>query len=140
MFKIRDPESTIRIVAESAMREVIGRTDIQPALTDARGTIQSDTRRVMQRMLDDYEAGVEINGVQLQKVDPPQPVVDAFNEVQRARDLIALFEWPFVVDESLGPAAALRTSDSTACLPRRARHAPRTTAGRAARGRRRTSR
>ena len=67
------------------MREVIGRTDIQPALTDARGTIQSDTRRVMQRMLDDYEAGVEINGVQLQKVDPPQPVVDAFNEVQRAR-------------------------------------------------------
>ncbi|MEC9236742.1 MAG: FtsH protease activity modulator HflK, partial [Pseudomonadota bacterium] len=85
LFKIRDPESTIRIVAESAMREVIGRTDIQPALTDARGTIQSDTRRVMQRMLDDYEAGVEINGVQLQKVDPPQPVVDAFNEVQRAR-------------------------------------------------------
>lgn len=85
LFKIRDPEATIRIVAESAMREVIGRTDIQPALTDARGAIQRDTRILMQRILDDYQAGVEINGVQLQKVDPPQPVVDAFNEVQRAR-------------------------------------------------------
>lgn len=85
LFKIRDPESTIRIVAQSAMREVIGRTDIQPALTDARGSIQRDTRLLMQEMLDEYEAGVEINGVQLQKVDPPQPVVDAFNEVQRAR-------------------------------------------------------
>jgi membrane protease subunit HflK len=85
LFEIRDPEATIRIVAESAMREVIGRTDIQPALTDARGSIQSDTRILMQKMLDEYKAGVEVNGVQLQKVDPPAPVVDAFNEVQRAR-------------------------------------------------------
>ncbi len=85
LFKIRDPESTIRIVAQSAMREIIGRTDIQPVLTDARGSVQRDTRVLMQKMLDEYEAGVEINGVQLQKVDPPAPVVDAFNEVQRAR-------------------------------------------------------
>tara|TARA_R110002124_G_scaffold149220_1_gene314994 strand:+ start:132404 stop:133624 length:1221 start_codon:yes stop_codon:yes gene_type:complete len=85
LFEIRDPEATIRIVAESAMREVIGRTEIQPALTDARGSIQSDTRALMQKMLDEYKAGVEVNGVQLQKVDPPAPVVDAFNEVQRAR-------------------------------------------------------
>lgn len=85
LFEIRNPEATIRIVAESAMREIIGRTDIQPALTDARGDIQRDTRILMQQMLDEYKAGVEINGVQLQKVDPPQPVVDAFNDVQRAR-------------------------------------------------------
>ena len=85
IFNIRDPEATIKIVAESAMREIIGQTNIQPALTQARGEIQSDTRELMQRMLDEYEAGVNVNIVQLQKVDPPQPVIDAFNEVQRAR-------------------------------------------------------
>ncbi len=85
LFKIRDPEETIKIVAESAMREVIGQTPIQRALTDARSKVQSDTRTLMQNILDEYEAGVTINNVQLQKVDPPDQVVDAFNEVQRAR-------------------------------------------------------
>jgi membrane protease subunit HflK len=85
LYRIRNPEATIKIVAESAMREVIGRTEIQPALTDARSLIQSDTRKLMQEMLDEYEAGVQINNVQLQKVDPPTLVIDAFNDVQRAR-------------------------------------------------------
>ncbi len=85
LYRIRDPEATIKIVAESAMREIIGRTEIQPALTEARSQIQSDTRDLMQAMLDEYEAGVQINNVQLQKVDPPTSVIDAFNDVQRAR-------------------------------------------------------
>lgn len=85
LYRIRNPEATIKIVAESAMREIIGRTEIQPALTEARSQIQSDTRQLMQAMLDEYEAGVQINNVQLQKVDPPAPVIDAFNDVQRAR-------------------------------------------------------
>jgi len=85
LYRIRDPEATIKIVAESAMREIIGRTEIQPALTEARSQIQLDTRVLMQTMLDEYEAGVQINNVQLQKVDPPAPVIDAFNDVQRAR-------------------------------------------------------
>ena len=85
LFRIRDPEATIKIVAESAMREIIGQTEIQPALTEARSQIQADTRQLMQDMLDEYEAGVQINNVQLQKVDPPAPVIDAFNDVQRAR-------------------------------------------------------
>lgn len=85
LFEIRDPEATIRIVAASAMREVIGKTNIQRALTDGRTKIQSDTRILMQRILDEYDAGVTINNVQLLKVDPPAQVVDAFNEVQRAR-------------------------------------------------------
>lgn len=85
LFEIRDPEATIKIVAESAMREIIGRTKIQPALTEARSQIQADTRALMQQILDEYKAGVAINNVQLQKVDPPDEVVDAFNEVQRAR-------------------------------------------------------
>lgn len=85
LFNIRDPELTVRKAAESAMREVIGQTDIQPALTEARQRIEVRTREILQDMLNDYQAGIDITQVQLQKVDPPAPVVDAFNDVQRAR-------------------------------------------------------
>lgn len=85
LFKIRDPEDTVKMAAESAMREVIGRTDIQPALTEARQDIEQSTKALLQAMLDEYQSGIEISQVQLQKVDPPAPVVDAFNDVQRAR-------------------------------------------------------
>lgn len=85
LFKIRDPESTVKKAAESAMREVIGRTDLQPALTEARQQIETSTRQLLQTMLDEYQAGIEITQIQLQKADPPQPVIDAFNDVQRAR-------------------------------------------------------
>ena len=85
LFQIRDPESTIKKVAESAMREIIGRTPIQKALTEARGEVETKTRELMQKVLDEYQAGVSIAGVQLQNVNPPAPVVDAFDDVQRAR-------------------------------------------------------
>jgi modulator of FtsH protease HflK len=85
LFSVRNPEDTIQLVASSAMREIIGQTPIQSALTEGRTKIQTDTRALMQKILDDYKTGVTINNVQLQKVDPPQDVVDAFNEVQRAR-------------------------------------------------------
>ncbi|MGR0186315.1 FtsH protease activity modulator HflK [Azospirillum aestuarii] len=85
LFKIRDPEATVKKAAESAMREVIGRTDLQPALTEARQQIETSTRQLLQAMLDDYEGGIEVTQVQLQKADPPSPVIDAFNDVQRAR-------------------------------------------------------
>lgn len=85
LFKIRDPESTIKKAAESAMREVIGRTELQPALTEARQQIEAQTKILLQAMLDEYETGVEVTQVQLQKADPPTPVIDAFNDVQRAR-------------------------------------------------------
>ncbi len=85
LFKIRDPEATVKKAAESAMREVIGRTDLQPALTEARQQIETSTRQLLQAMLNDYEAGIEVTQVQLQKADPPAPVIDAFNDVQRAR-------------------------------------------------------
>jgi len=75
----------VKKAAESAMREVIGRTEIQPALTEARQEIENSTRQLLQTMLDDYQSGIEITQVQLQKVDPPATVVDAFNDVQRAR-------------------------------------------------------
>jgi len=85
LFKIREPEVTVKKAAESAMREVIGRTDLQPALTEARQQIETSTRQLLQAMLDDYQAGIEVTQIQLQKADPPSPVIDAFNDVQRAR-------------------------------------------------------
>lgn len=85
LFNVRDPEVTVKAIGESAMREVIGQTEIQPALTEARQSIESQTRETMQRILDDYGAGIAVLEVQLQKVDPPQQVVDAFNDVLRAR-------------------------------------------------------
>lgn len=85
LYSVRDPEDTISMVAASTMREIIGQTPIQSALTDARTQIQDDAKNLMQKLLDDYHSGVVINNVQLQKVDPPAAVVDAFNDVQRAR-------------------------------------------------------
>jgi modulator of FtsH protease HflK len=72
-------------VAESAMREVIGRSEIQPILTGARQTIETAVQDLMQKTLDHYGAGVIIQQVQLQKVDPPAQVIDAFRDVQAAR-------------------------------------------------------
>jgi len=85
LFKVRDPEMTVKKAAESAMREVIGRTELQPALTEARQQIETSTLQLLQHMLDEYQTGVQVTQVQLQKSDPPAPVVDAFNDVQRAR-------------------------------------------------------
>ena len=84
LFNTRDPDQTVKQVAESEMREVIGRTPIQPALTEARAQIETDVAHGMQAVLDQYKTGVEITQVQLQKVDPPAEVIEAFRDVQRA--------------------------------------------------------
>jgi membrane protease subunit HflK len=84
LFNIRNPEQTVKSAAESVMREVIGRTPIQPALTEARAQIEQAVREGTQAILDQYEAGIELAQVQLQKVDPPAAVIDAFRDVQRA--------------------------------------------------------
>ena len=75
----------MKAVAESAMREVIGRSNIQAVLTGARQTIETAVQAAMQKTLDDYGAGVVVQQVQLQKVDPPTQVLDAFRDVQAAR-------------------------------------------------------
>jgi len=85
LFNIQNPEGTVKAVAESAMREVIGRSEIQPILTGARQTIESAVQDLMQKTLDHYGAGIIIQQVQLQKVDPPAQVIDAFRDVQAAR-------------------------------------------------------
>jgi modulator of FtsH protease HflK len=85
LFNIRDPEQTVKAVAESVMREIIGETPFAEATTEGRGTIELEAREQMQTTLDDYGAGILINQVQLQKVDPPGEVIDAFRDVQRAQ-------------------------------------------------------
>jgi membrane protease subunit HflK len=76
---------TIRAAAESAMREVVGRNQIEPILTANREPIQEEVRGLMQRILDSYDAGVTITRVQMQKADPPAQVLEAYRDVQAAR-------------------------------------------------------
>lgn len=85
LFNIQNPEGTVKAVAESAMREVVGRSEIQPILTGARQNIEVAVQDLMQKTLDQYGAGVLVQQVQLQKVDPPQQVIDSFRDVQAAR-------------------------------------------------------
>ena len=85
LFNIRAPELTIKMAAESAMREIIGKTPIQPILAEGRRKVEQDTEVLLQRILDDYGSGIQITQLQLQKVDPPGEVVDSFRDVQRAR-------------------------------------------------------
>ena len=85
LFNIQNPEGTVKAVAESAMREVIGRSEIQPILTGARQGIETAVHELMQRVLDGYQAGIQITQVQMQKVDPPSQVIDSFRDVQAAR-------------------------------------------------------
>ncbi|MBV8746844.1 MAG: FtsH protease activity modulator HflK, partial [Xanthobacteraceae bacterium] len=85
LFNIQNPEGTVKAVAESAMREVIGRSEIQPILTGARQNVETAVQDLMQKVLDNYQAGIQITQVQMQKVDPPQQVIDAFRDVQAAR-------------------------------------------------------
>ena len=84
LFNIQAPEGTVKAVAESAMREVIGRSNLGPILT-ARGNIETAVHDLMQKVLDQYGAGVQIDQVQMQKVDPPTQVIDANRDVQAAR-------------------------------------------------------
>ena len=85
LFNIRNPEGTVKIVAESAMREIIGQATLEDALTVRRQDIEQQTRDLLQKVLDDYGAGILIADLKLQQVDPPAAVIDSFNDVQRAR-------------------------------------------------------
>lgn len=85
LFNVQAVEETIKAIAESAMREVVGRNLNQKILTEDRGRIQDETRVLMQTTLDAYGAGVIVNRVQLQRVDPPRDVIESFREVQAAR-------------------------------------------------------
>ncbi|WNJ99394.1 FtsH protease activity modulator HflK [Thalassospiraceae bacterium LMO-JJ14] len=85
LFNIRDPEGTIKIAAESALREIVGQASLETVLTTGRQKVETDTQALLQKILDDYGAGILITQTKLQQSDPPQEVIDAFNDVQRAK-------------------------------------------------------
>ncbi|THD62198.1 FtsH protease activity modulator HflK [Phenylobacterium sp.] len=84
VFSTRSPDEAVKAVAESAMREVIGKTQLDPILTNGRGQVQLETADLMQKTLDSWGAGVRIVEVQIRSVNPPQDVVAAFRDVQSA--------------------------------------------------------
>jgi membrane protease subunit HflK len=85
LFNIQNPDTTVKEVAESAMREVVGQSKIQPILTEEKQKTELAAKELIQSTLDDYGAGIEIVEVKLRKVDPPGEVIDAFRDVQAAR-------------------------------------------------------
>ncbi len=85
LFNVENPDAAVKAVAESAMREVVGKSQIEPILTQDREPVQNEVRELMQKTLDAYGAGVSITDVKMQKVDPPDEVLDAYRDVQAAR-------------------------------------------------------
>lgn len=85
LFNMRDPAGTVRVAAEGSMREVIGKTRIVEVLTMDKEEIQLKTSVLLQEVLDSYGAGIRIKRVKLLEVNPPKLVIDAFNDVQRAK-------------------------------------------------------
>jgi len=84
LFNIRRPEVTVKNVAEAALREIIGKSEFEFARTQGRGQIAVEAQKLIQRILDEYGAGISIQSVQLQRIDPPANVLDAFRDVQAA--------------------------------------------------------
>ncbi len=85
LFKIQSPVVTVKAAAETAMREVIAKSQLQSILTEGRSKIEIETQEIAQALLDEYESGIQITQVQTQKADPPDEVIDAFRDVQAAR-------------------------------------------------------
>lgn len=85
LFHVRSPDVTVRVAAQSVLREIVGQSEMQPIITGDRGEVEDETQAELQKVLDDFGAGIQIVRVKLQKADPPKQVVDAFNEVQRAK-------------------------------------------------------
>jgi membrane protease subunit HflK len=104
LFNIRNPEGTVKAAAESAMREIVGRSAIQrldeatasgnraavtgimirDILERGRREVEQESQKLLQRVLDDYGSGIQVTQIQMQNVEPPAQVIDAFRDVQRA--------------------------------------------------------
>lgn len=84
LFNVRDPEQTVKIAAESALREVVGTTNISTALTTGRAVMEARMRELLQDILNSYQAGIQIDNIQLQNAQPPAQVKRDFDDVQKA--------------------------------------------------------
>lgn len=85
VFNVRNPTETVKAAAESAMREVIGNSEIASALAGGRQQVASEARDLLQTILDEYESGIAVTELLLQRADPPAAVIEAYRDVQRAR-------------------------------------------------------
>ena len=85
LFNIQEPVETVKAASETAMREVIAKSEIQSILTEGRSKIEVEVQDITQNILDEYGSGIQITQVQTQKADPPSQVIDAFRDVQAAR-------------------------------------------------------
>ncbi len=85
LFNLADPTNTVRAVSESAMRDIIARSELSPILNRDRGAIAADLRQAVQGTLDSYESGINVIRVNFDRADPPAEVIDSFREVQAAR-------------------------------------------------------
>ena len=86
LFNVKDQRATVMTAAEASMREIVGRSNIDEALTTGKAKLQNETKQLLQRVLDSYKAGIQIVAVQLQDVHPPAPVIDAFKDVASAKE------------------------------------------------------
>lgn len=86
LFNVKNPDEAVKVAAESAMRGVVGSRLIDDILTTEKTAIQEDTKRLLQQLLDKYESGIFVINVQLQDVNPPDEVADAFKDVASARE------------------------------------------------------
>ena len=84
-FNLQNPEGTVKAVAESAMREVVGRSELEPVLTGGRQRIETEVHDLVQKTLDHYKAGITVTQVQMLKAEAPTQVIDAFRDVQAAQ-------------------------------------------------------
>jgi len=85
LFNVRDPEGTVKNAAEAAMREIVGQSPFERVRTVGRADVQNRTLELIQQILDSYGAGILVTKLELQKIDPPGPVLEAFRDVQAAR-------------------------------------------------------
>lgn len=86
LFRVRDPDSTLQEVLESALREVVGQTDMEPVITNGRDAVGVSTRDTLQKALDDYGAGIDVTAVNLERAQPPEEVQAAFSDAIKARE------------------------------------------------------
>jgi membrane protease subunit HflK len=92
LFNVSEPEGFLRRVAESAMRELVGRSTAEEVRTERRAEVEEGVRALLQTTLENYQSGVTVVGVQLERADPPAEVADAFEEVQRAQQDLDRFQ------------------------------------------------
>ena len=115
LFRLRDPDETLRASAEVALRGVVGRTNIDDVITTGREKVQDETREWLQQLVDSYESGIRVTEVKLQSIDAPDAVRDAFHEVVRARE-----EKEKLINQAMGynadfdPARARRSAQGRA--------------------------